>query len=48
MVYLEIKDNINDKIIGNFRYEYFFCLKVINGVLILFYFFFLFGVNNFN
>lgn len=43
MVYLEIKDNINDKIIGNFWYEYFFCLKVINGV-----FFFLFGVNNKN
>lgn len=36
MVYLEIKDNINDIIIGNFRYDYFFCLKVINGVLILF------------
>lgn len=44
MVHLEIKDNTNDKITGNFRYEYFPCLKAINGVLILLYFFFLFGV----
>lgn len=48
MVHLEIKDNTNDKITGNFRYEYFPCLKAINGVLILLYFFFLFGVNNLN
>lgn len=48
MVHLEIKDNTNDKITGNFRYEYFPCLKAINGVLILLYFFFLFDVNNLN
>lgn len=43
MVHLEIKDNTNDKITGNFLYEYFPRLKAINGVL-----FFLFGVNNKN
>lgn len=32
---LEIKDNTNDTITGNFRYDYFPRLKAINGVLIL-------------